>query len=107
MQEATKERAAAVLLNPKPKAQTQTLMPSDQHFFTPSVWTGTVPFKPWIITQDDLDKFKSGAEVSVVMAVLTYKDGDKIHHLRQCLWLQPPAQPPGIWHFCEGFPDSD
>lgn len=107
MQEATKERAAAVLLSPKPKAQTQTLMPSDQHFFTPSVWTGAVPYKPWIITQDDLDKFKSGAEVSVVMAVLTYKDGDKIHHLRQCLLLQPPAQPPGIWRFCEGFPDSD
>jgi hypothetical protein len=109
LQEATKERAAAVLLNPQGKGEPQTLMQGDQQFFTPSVSTGTAapPYKPWPLTQDDLDKFKSGTEVSVVMAVLTYKDGNRVHHLRQCLWLQPPAQPPGIWHFCGGFPDSD
>lgn len=93
--------------HPKVSEFQTTLEPGDARFITAFAWTGN-PDTPWITTtQDDLDKLKSGAEIAFVITVLPYKDSGVLHHLRQCIWLQPPARAPGIWHFCEGFPGSD
>jgi hypothetical protein len=103
MQEDEKERKQ---LGPPVPA---TMMPGDTRFFTVVAKKGDMGPNGtmWIVDQDDLDKLKAGTEIAFIMTVLSYKDGGVIHHLRQCMWLQPPAQPPGIWHFCDGFPDSD
>ncbi|MGA8087668.1 MAG: hypothetical protein WCA10_10200 [Terracidiphilus sp.] len=52
------------------------------------------------ITQDDLDKLKSAREFAFVVAEINYIDNGKNRQLRMCSWLQPPADPPGIWHYC-------
>jgi hypothetical protein len=59
------------------------------------------------VSQTDLDNLKLGTKIAVVMAFFDYKDGNQIHHLWYCSYLQPPAQPPGIWHFFEACPKSD
>lgn len=60
-----------------------------------------------IVTQTDLDDLRLGTEVAVVIAFFDYKDGNQIHHLWFCSYLQAPAQPLGIWHFFDGCPKSD
>ena len=82
-----------------------TLMPGDSRFFSVSAAgeKGTIR----VITQTDLDNFKIGTEVIFVITQLRYKDAGTEHHLRRCMYLQPPAAPPGIWHFCDGFTHSD
>jgi hypothetical protein len=87
-----------------------TIMPGENRFFSVEAHKDNDigrNGKPWIVDQDDLDKLKAGTEIAFIMTVQPYKDRGVMHHLRRCVWLQPPAQPPGIWHFCEGFPDSD
>jgi hypothetical protein len=86
-----------------------TMMPGDRRFFSVVAKKGEMGPNGtfWIVDQDDLDKLKAGTEIAFFMTIIPYKDGGVIHHLRRCLFLQPPAQPPGIWHFCEGFQDSD
>lgn len=82
-----------------------TVMPGDDDFFTALGWSESMV--PLMVTQDDLDKFKTGAEVNFVIAEITYKDNAATHHSRRCIWLQPPASNPGTWHFCEIFNHSD
>jgi hypothetical protein len=82
-----------------------TLMPGDNDFFTVFPWNREK--KPIVVTQEDLSKLRAGSEILFVFNELTYKDGNKTHHLRQCEWLQPPALAPGIWQFCEVFSVSD
>ena len=86
-------------------ANLHTMMAGDNEFFTAFGWSDTM--QPLIVTQEDLDNFKTGAEVNFVIAEIIYQDGKAIHHLRRCMWLQPPASNPGTWHFCETFNDSD
>jgi hypothetical protein len=85
-----------------------TLMSGDNEFFTAYTVYGTIQemLKP-SLTQEDLDKLHAGSEIAIVISVMTYKDGNTIHHLRRCSWLQPPAKPPGTWAYCYRFPDSD
>ncbi len=62
---------------------------------------------PRIFTQEDLDNLKNGSETAYVITQIDYKDGGVTHHLRTCIWLQPPATAPGTWHFCDVFNDSN
>lgn len=82
-----------------------TKSPGDMGFVTAYVFTGT-PQRP-VVTQGDLEKLRVGTEVAYVISEITYKDRGTTHHQRECVWLQPPAAPPGIWHFCEVFNKSD
>jgi hypothetical protein len=78
----------------------------DQHpFFSAYAWTDTKQHR--VVTQQDLDDLGTGVDIAYVIAMLTYTDYGVTHHLRLCEWLQPPASPPAIWHFCEGFNHSD
>jgi hypothetical protein len=106
LQELSLERRTWIKENPKASEFQMTLMPGDAQFITAYAWTAG-PDKKGLTTQEDLDKLKSGEEIAFVMTVLSYKDKGIAHHLRRCLFLQPPAQAPGVWHFCEGFPISD
>ena len=83
----------------------QTMMAGEQHFASPIALTETSEHR--IVTQDDLDKLKTGAEISYVIGQITYRDAGTVHHLRRCVWLQPPALSPVIWHYCALFNDSD
>jgi hypothetical protein len=98
-EESNKERHS-----PDFKENSQTLMKEEEQFTSAFVSTDQGHS---LATQQELDVLKAGTNVAVVMAVITYKDNGVPHHLRRCLWLQPPAQSPGIWAFCAGFPDSD
>jgi len=60
-----------------------------------------------IVTQKDLDDFRSGAVVIFVLVQIPYKDDGKWHYLRRCQFLVPPAVVPAVWHFCDSFNDSD
>lgn len=60
-----------------------------------------------ILTNEDLAKLGNGVESSFVVALISYKDRGTLHHARRCVWLQAPAEPPGVWHFCEVFNNSD
>jgi hypothetical protein len=60
----------------------------------------------------ELDDLKYGREIIFIVASLIYTDPNndpkKVHHLRLCAILQPPASPPGIWAYCDaGFNRSD
>ncbi len=91
----------------KPNAHTShTIVHGENDFNTAYAWKDNYT-KHQAVTQADLDGVKSGAETFVVFSVLTYSDGKSVHHLRRCTWLIPPGSPPGLWHYCEGFPDSD
>ena len=82
--------------------------PETKRFDTAYVWDGASGHRTQHrVTQTDLDQLKLGTEVAVVVAFFDYKDGNKIHHLWYCAFLQPPAQPPGIWHMFDACPDSD
>lgn len=89
-------------LNPPPL---QTMMPAEERFFTAYGWTEAMG--PLIVNQEDLGKLKTGAQVAFVIFEINYRDQGVTHHLRRCMWLQPPASPPGIFHFCQLFNDSD
>jgi hypothetical protein len=91
------------------KPQIHTMQKGDNEFFTVFAWTGLIDRADLyrVVTQDDLDKLKNGSEYALLMVVIAYKDLGVVHHLRRCMWLQSPAKPPGIWHFCQTFPDSD
>ena len=60
-----------------------------------------------VVTQTDLDRLRSGSEVAVIISYINYKDAGRIHQFWNCMYLQPPSQPPGIWHYFGGVcPDS-
>jgi hypothetical protein len=86
-------------------SETRTLVPGDSRFFT--AFAVDAENKKRILTVEDLEQLQTGVEVPFVLAVFTYRDRGEIHHTRACAWLQPPPNPPGIWHFCEGFNNSD
>jgi hypothetical protein len=91
----------------KAPVKPHTLLPGDREFNTAYGWTDNYT-KHRIVTQGDLDAVKIGSQTWIVISILTYLDGNTIHHLRRCEWLSPPATPQSVWHFCGGkFPDSD
>jgi len=64
--------------------------------------------QPRILAQSDLDAFANGTQIAFVLAEITYKDNNSVHHLRMCELLQPPAIPSrSIWASCRGFSKSD
>lgn len=87
------------------RSRPSTLMPMEERWF--SAYAFSSEKEEWKVTQDDLDKLRDGKEFALLLSLITYKDNGVTHHLRRCAWLQPPALPPGIWHFCEGFNKSD
>jgi hypothetical protein len=90
---------------------TYTLMPNENpRFFTAFAPDETNHMR--LPRLGELDDLKFGREIIFILAKITYKDSSSdsrgIHHLPLCLYLQPPATPPGIWHYCEaGFNNSD
>ena len=84
---------------------TSTLMPGNGAYFT--VWALNGDKSRKIITQTDLDNLKAGTEILFIIAEIAYTDAGKEHHSRRCVFLQPPATAPGVWHFCEGYNNSD
>jgi hypothetical protein len=82
-----------------------TMMPSDTRFNTAFSYTDTEPRQSRTVSQLDLNSLKTGTEIAFLLAEITYQDGGETRHLKRCMFLQPPAQPPGIWHFCENFND--
>jgi hypothetical protein len=88
----------------QPRAEPSTMMPGEGRFLTAYAKNGTGHRK---VTQRDLYHFRSGEEIAFVIAQITYKDNGVLHHLRRCEFLQPPAEPPGVWQFCIGFTQSD
>jgi hypothetical protein len=88
----------------QPHLAPTTLMPGETRFLTAYATSGTGHRK---ITQSDLQKLRSGEDIAFVLVQITYKDNGVLHHLRRCVFLQPPAEPPGIWQFCVGFTQSD
>jgi len=99
-----KERLMKERKNLRP-GESSTMMPGDERFLTAYAVTAENKFRT--VTADDLAQLQTGTEVSFVVIEIAYKDRGAIHHARQCAWLQPPADPPGIWHFCEVFNKSD
>ena len=89
---------------PRPQSNS-TMMPGDVRFLTAFAYTEAN--QRLTLTQDDLDKLRAGARIAFVIAEVTYRDKSVTHHLRRCKWLQPPASPPGVWHFCAVFTNSD
>jgi hypothetical protein len=85
--------------------ETGTLMPGDHRW--DSVYAATEDKQIRLVTLDDLAAFRAGTEIAFVLIELSYTDNGKLHHLRTCQFLQPPATPPGVWHYCEGFNRSD
>lgn len=62
----------------------------------------------WVLTKSDLEALRNGTKIAFVILELSYKDQGEVHHYRTCQFLQPPAIPPGIWHYCDvGFTQSD
>jgi hypothetical protein len=65
-----------------------------------------------LTTQGDLDNLRNGTAIIFVLSSIVYRDPSnnprKEHHLSRCVYLQPPANPPGVWHYCAaGFNQSD
>lgn len=84
-----------------------TMMPTDREYRTAFAFTDDHT-QHRIVSQGDLAAIKDGSETFVVIGIMTYSDQNKIHNLRKCMWLLPPATPESVWHFCGGkFPDSD
>jgi hypothetical protein len=52
------------------------------------------------VNQEDLNKLRSAQEFAFALAEINYVDNGRVRQLRMCAWLQPPADPPGIWHYC-------
>jgi len=87
------------------KLKPSTMMPGDARWST--AVAVTAENKPLTVTAEDLARLRDGTEFPFVIAEVTYKDHGVVHHARWCQWLQPPPDPPGIWHFCDGFNNSD
>jgi hypothetical protein len=81
-------------------------LPTDEQLFTAFAGEGSTG-QSRLVSADEPDSFRNGTEIVFVIVVITYKDAGVLHHLRQCMFLQPPAQVPGLWHFCGAFPNSD
>jgi hypothetical protein len=62
---------------------------------------------PRLITQNDLDDFKTGTVTVFVVIQVPYKDNNKWRYLRTCQYLLPPATIPEVWHSCDYFTNSD
>jgi hypothetical protein len=62
---------------------------------------------PRLVTQADLDNFRTGAAVVFVVVQIPYKDNEKWHYLKTCQYLIPPGTLPAVWHFCNYFTNSD
>jgi hypothetical protein len=82
-----------------------TLMPGDNRWNT--VYAVTEDKQYRLVSQNDLAEFRAGTEIAFVLVELSYTDNGKLHHLRTCQYLQPPATAPGVWHYCDGFNQSD
>jgi hypothetical protein len=82
-----------------------TLMPTDNRFVT--AFGRNDDGSLWSITQERLDDLTTGRAIAFIIAQVTYKDVGKVHHLRECAFLQPPARTPWVWHYCSGFTHSD
>jgi hypothetical protein len=91
-------------LEPSPNA---TMNPGDRHFATAFAFASPDSKEHRVLTQQDLDDLHAGRSVAFVVMQITYKDGGKTHHLRQLVFLQPPAAPTGVWHFGQPFNNSD
>jgi hypothetical protein len=87
------------------KPEPSTLMVGESRFDTAYAKTETNEHR--IVTQDDLNALRAGTEIAFMIAEIPYMDHQKLHYLRTCQWLQPPATAPGVWHFCIGFTKSD
>jgi hypothetical protein len=85
--------------------EASTLMPGDKRYL--SAVGRNEDNSTRIITQTDLDNLRTGSEVIFVVAQIIYKYSGKEHHLRQCMFLQPPAGTPWVWGYCSGFTRSD
>ena len=81
----------------------ETLQPgASGHFFSAVAVTETGRY--YLATQADLDDLKTGKAFVFIVALVTYRDPSSSkteRHLQLCEYLQPPANPPGIWHYCE------
>lgn len=86
------------------KSAASTLTLSEGRFFTAFALNGKEYRQ---VTQAELDQLGLGMEIAFVIAQITYSDLGAVHHLRRCVWLQPPASAPGVWHLCAGFNNSD
>jgi hypothetical protein len=105
MIEAFKQRLSAERKRRPGKSEASTFMPGERRFDT--AYAKSEPNEHRIVTQDDLNALRNGTEIAFVIVEIAYMDDKKLHHLRTCQWLTPPAIAPGVWHFCEGFTKSD
>ncbi len=87
------------------KLEGATMMPGEEQFGT--AFAVTQDGRAWLVSQYDLDALKEGREIPFVLVEIPYIDNKQLHHLRSCLYLQPPASFPGTWHLCNGFEKSD
>ena len=93
--------------NPNASRRESPVMPGDKRFIT-ATFNGITTDHLVPMSQLDLDDLNRGAKIAFVISQITYKDNGVIHHQRECLWLQWPLSPPGVWHFCEPSPwESD
>ncbi|MBZ5666969.1 MAG: hypothetical protein LAO30_20470 [Acidobacteriia bacterium] len=60
-----------------------------------------------VITQDDMEKIRKGAERIYLFASVEYRDPSGAHYAHYCRSLQTPAMngEDAIWHFCNDFSD--
>jgi hypothetical protein len=82
-----------------------TLMPGDHRWDSAIAFDENKQFR--LVTRTDLDAFRAGTEIAFVLAEVSYLDNGKLHYLRTCQFLQPPAIAPGVWHYCDGFNQSE
>lgn len=78
-----------------------TMFPQQTKFFSAVAPTDTKQIRT--ITDEDLTKLKNAEEFAYIVAEIKYIDNGTFRRLPLCIWLQPPAEPPGIWHFCDVF----
>jgi hypothetical protein len=100
------DRKRILVENPAALKSPSTMVPGDAGFSTAMVLTDP-PGMMTRATSNELDKLRAGAEIAFITSTVPYKDRGVMHHLRRCIYLEPPAQAPGIWHFCDRYNDSD
>lgn len=88
-----------------PRGNPKTVVPGPAGWDT--IYAYTEDKQHRLITADDLTALRNGTEIIFAISEISYKDQGKLHHARTCQYLQPPAIPPGIWHFCDGFMKDD
>jgi len=57
------------------------------------------------ITQEDINKLYTGAELLFLFFSVEYKDPSGSHYIHHCQIAQTPAFNPEIWGVCDGFQD--